>query len=186
MPRGGKRPSSAKQRAIASALCRELNAKRATAERCGARKRGTDERCQNVPMRNGRCRLHGGATPKGDQWHKPQLPKPDAPNVVKRLRRKLWTLEKRARERRARREAMTPEQRAAHDEWHRTHQAGPQGARRTHTAVTNQDREARALLAEIRAANERRASEREGDEIDALLRELRAQAAALERRDVFE
>lgn len=30
---------------------------------CGAKKRGKDETCRGIAMANGRCRLHGGATP---------------------------------------------------------------------------------------------------------------------------
>lgn len=32
---------------------------------CGAKLRGKDKTCQRAPMANGRCRLHGGATPSG-------------------------------------------------------------------------------------------------------------------------
>ena len=32
---------------------------------CGAKRRGREERCTAQPMANGRCRLHGGATPAG-------------------------------------------------------------------------------------------------------------------------
>lgn len=32
---------------------------------CGAKLRGKDRTCQKAPMANGRCRLHGGATPNG-------------------------------------------------------------------------------------------------------------------------
>lgn len=32
---------------------------------CGAKLRGKDKTCQKSPMANGRCRLHGGATPSG-------------------------------------------------------------------------------------------------------------------------
>lgn len=32
---------------------------------CGAKLRGKDRTCRKSPMANGRCRLHGGATPMG-------------------------------------------------------------------------------------------------------------------------
>jgi hypothetical protein len=32
---------------------------------CGAKLRGKNKTCQKPPMANGRCRLHGGATPSG-------------------------------------------------------------------------------------------------------------------------
>ena len=37
---------------------------------CGARLRGRDAYCQKYGMLNGRCRLHGGLSPKGsDHWN---------------------------------------------------------------------------------------------------------------------
>jgi hypothetical protein len=33
---------------------------------CGAKLRGKKKTCQRSPMANGRCRLHGGGTPKGE------------------------------------------------------------------------------------------------------------------------
>jgi hypothetical protein len=32
---------------------------------CGAKRRNTDERCRAPAMANGRCRIHGGLTPRG-------------------------------------------------------------------------------------------------------------------------
>ena len=34
---------------------------------CGAKLRGKDKTCRRAPMANGRCRLHGGATPSGPE-----------------------------------------------------------------------------------------------------------------------
>lgn len=36
-----------------------------TAAKCGARKKRSGEPCASFPMANGRCRVHGGATPSG-------------------------------------------------------------------------------------------------------------------------
>ena len=37
---------------------------------CGAKLRGRDAHCQKHGMFNGRCRLHGGLSPKGrDHWN---------------------------------------------------------------------------------------------------------------------
>ena len=37
---------------------------------CGAKLRGRDARCQKHGMLNGRCRLHGGLSPKNqDHWN---------------------------------------------------------------------------------------------------------------------
>ncbi len=37
---------------------------------CGAKLRGRDAHCQKHGMLNGKCRLHGGLSPKGtDHWN---------------------------------------------------------------------------------------------------------------------
>lgn len=37
---------------------------------CGAKLRSKDENCKRHGMANGRCRLHGGLSPKGsDHWN---------------------------------------------------------------------------------------------------------------------
>lgn len=38
--------------------------------KCGAKLRGKDAYCQKHGMANGKCRLHGGLSPKGsDHWN---------------------------------------------------------------------------------------------------------------------
>ena len=46
------------------------------APKCGARRKGDHLPCQNLALENGRCRLHGGLTPKGENWHRPRWPAP--------------------------------------------------------------------------------------------------------------
>jgi hypothetical protein len=59
--------------------------------KCGAKCRQTGAPCTNPVAEPGkRCRLHGGATPRGKDWHKVQMPPPDA--SPKRRRMKLLTL----------------------------------------------------------------------------------------------
>ncbi|WP_283800835.1 HGGxSTG domain-containing protein [Nitratireductor sp. GZWM139] len=80
--------------------------------RCGARRKSDGEPCQNIGMANGRCRLHGGKTPKGEGWRKPQWP---ATGSVERreakLRGKLAMLEERRKERERKLARMSPEER---------------------------------------------------------------------------
>ena len=75
---------------------------------------------ENVPLENGRCRLHGGLTPKGAQWHKPQL----AMGTHAKLERKLNDLEKRRKKRERRVARMTPQERERHAAWQASHKPG--------------------------------------------------------------
>lgn len=83
---------------------------RASAPKCGARRKGDHQPCQNPGLENGRCRLHGGLTPKGDNWHRPRWPGRGAP--LAKLEKKLRELERRRRRREAELAAMPPEERA--------------------------------------------------------------------------
>ncbi len=98
---------------------KKINAERvASGARCGARRRSDGEPCQQIVLfPNGRCRLHGGKTPKGKDWHKVQYPGPGTP--IEAAMRKERVVAKRQKKRAlARAEklaAMTPEQRARYD-----------------------------------------------------------------------
>jgi hypothetical protein len=75
-------------------------------------------------MKNGRCGLHGGKTPGGRQWHVVQLPDCSTPAGEAKFNRKLRDQKRYAIKRASRLAAMTPEQRAKHDAWHRSHPPG--------------------------------------------------------------
>jgi hypothetical protein len=81
--------------------------------------------------------------PAGERWHKPTRPARTAD--AEKIERKLRDLARRQKKRAARLAAMTPEQRATYDAWHRAHRPGPalarEGARR--------NREARKLLEQL-------------------------------------
>lgn len=83
---------------------------RDTVPKCGARRKGDHLPCQNLALENGRCRLHGGLTPKGEAWHRPRWPGPGAP--VAKMDKKLRELERRRKRREAQLAAMSPEERA--------------------------------------------------------------------------
>lgn len=89
-----------------------MNAAHAKAERCGAKCRGTGLPCER-PVLKGRtrCRLHGGATPRGDDWHKIQWPNPDAPNAALQLARKLDALRHREKLRQRHIDSLSPDER---------------------------------------------------------------------------
>ncbi|SFK79509.1 HGGxSTG domain-containing protein [Methylocapsa palsarum] len=106
-----------------SDLMKRINAERLAAGpagRCGARRKRDGEPCQQLVLfSNGRCKFHGGKTPKGKNWHKLQLPPSDAGADADALARKERMIfqrqKKRAAARAAKLAAMTPEQRAAYD-----------------------------------------------------------------------
>ncbi|WP_279596616.1 HGGxSTG domain-containing protein [Methylobacterium sp. J-001] len=115
---------SAEFRAIADAALRRFNSQRHLHPICGAKAKSTGEPCRQMPAKGRtRCKLHGGATPRGDGpagWHTPGFPnglptgKPrsDAYKVRKR------------RQRRAAIAAMTADELARLEAWRRTHKSG--------------------------------------------------------------
>ncbi|WP_417578596.1 hypothetical protein [Pelagibacterium sp.] len=98
-------------------------------------------------MKNGRCYYHGGATPTGDDWHKRQWPNGTAKDAIHRMNQKLVKIEKARRERALRVKAMTTQQRARHDKWHKEHPSGSAKKRRADRSQRERDLEARKLLA---------------------------------------
>lgn len=121
---------------------RAWNAKRERLPRCGARRKSDGEPCQQWPMQNGRCYLHGGLTPHGDQWHRPQY----SPELHK-MDRKLRDRERQAKKRAARLAAMTTDERAAYERWQASHKPGAVGARVAARERRRQNVEARKTLA---------------------------------------
>lgn len=88
--------------------------------KCGAKKRNGQPCRKPGRGAGGRCRLHGGATPKGKaKWHKPIVP-PEA-STKRRDQLKRAKLAKRAEERVARVEQMTPEALRKYERWQLTH-----------------------------------------------------------------
>lgn len=89
-------------------------AQQANGPKCGAKNRSDGNRCRNPVTEEGRrCRLHGGATPKGKDWHRRQFPKKGAPFA--KLQKKLRELKARDRKAEARRAAMSPEELKRHE-----------------------------------------------------------------------
>ncbi len=134
-------------RQIARASARANLAAFAKATRCGAARRRDGEPCINPAMANGRCAIHGGKTPRGDQWHVLQAVDCSTPKGVAKFNAKLRQQKKYAEKRAARLAAMTPEQRARHEAWHRTHKPGSGGVRRAEGIRARNDAEIRILLA---------------------------------------
>jgi hypothetical protein len=102
--------------------------------------------CQNPGLgAGGRCRLHGGSTPSGDQWHVRQFPK-DA----RRFHGKLVGFQIRDRKREARLAAMTPAEREKFEKRARSLQPGSKAKRAAEREARRQNAEARAPFASRR------------------------------------
>lgn len=144
MKRGAGGRRDAAWREIGRAAITEFNQHgRAERPRCGAKAKHTGMPCQNLGLENGRCHLHGGRTPKGDQWHRLQLPQGPGGSLEK-LNRKLRDAARHEKRRAARVAAMNPKERAAYDAWHRAHKPGSISER----DMARRDREAaRGMLA---------------------------------------
>lgn len=145
-----------------------------TLPKCGAKKRGSEERCQNVGLENGRCRLHGGLTPKGDQWHRIQWG--GVISSPRKLARKMDELRVRRLRLEARLAAMTPEEREAYERISRLRRPGTPEER----LRARKSREARHWLQSLSDA-ERQAhkAHAEADRLQAAIEALEAQAARL-------
>jgi hypothetical protein len=139
------RNSAAKQAAAWGNLQKAHEAQR-TYPLCNAKRRDGG-RCGNLGTgTGGRCRLHGGATPTGKDWHRVQLT--NASNSPEKLDRKLKDVERRRAKQAARVAAMTPEERAKYDAWHAAHKPGGPGVRR----AAREAREFRDMQAERASA----------------------------------
>lgn len=158
----------------------KINAEAHLRPSCGARRRTDGEPCQNHPMKNGRCRLHGGATPSGDDWHRTKWPDGKSPAAEKKLRSKLKTLDIRRRDRAKRLASMTPEERARHEKRRGELKPGRVGERQMRRKLKADA----AYLASLRDRPERPPSpeavrlQNEIAELDAAAARLRAEIAA--------
>jgi hypothetical protein len=130
-------------------------------------------------MKNGRCDRHGGKTPSGRQWHVVQYSDCSTPAGEAKFNRKLRTQQRYAEQRAARLAAMTPEQRAKYDAWHRSHAPGAAATRNADRERTRQNAEARLLLA---TEPRQRLSDPETSRIETALATAKAKLANLEGR----
>ncbi|MER9758473.1 hypothetical protein [Mesorhizobium sp. M0138] len=140
--------SSAQWRLIGSAAISEWNAERSNLPKCNAARKRDREPCQLIAMENGKCFIHGGRTPRGDEWHRTQWPDGKSPDAEKRFRKKLAEQERAARKRSIRLAAMSPDERERHKAWHAARKPGSAAARQ-------RKRDERKQAAEVRAMTER-------------------------------
>ena len=159
-------------KAGAAALTRYNREIRPYRKLCGARTKSTEDHapCKNLALAgHERCRLHGGATPKGDQWNLTQWPNGKAPDAEARLKAKLKRVERTRKEKAKRLAAMSPEERQRYDQRAKTHAPGP-------AAERARRRDDRKRAAEICASLEKP----DDKPISAELAALQRQAAYLE------
>lgn len=165
-------------KAGAEALTRYNREVRPYRKLCGARTKSNEDHrpCQNLALAgHDRCRVHGGATPKGDQWNLTQWPNGKAPDAEAKLQAKLKRIERDRKAKAKRLAAMSPEERQRYDQRTKTHAPGPAAERARRRAE-------RKRAAEIRASLEKP----DDRPVSAELAELQRQAAALEEaRDHF-
>ncbi len=144
--------TSARFKEIGRASVRKINAERANAPRCTATAKHTGLQCKRLSMANGKCSVHGGRTPSGKGWHKPVWPDASSPDATAKLNRKLRDLDRAAKKRARRVQAMTEEERAAYEAWKKTHAAGSAAARAMARRERRDAAEARAMLGAPAAA----------------------------------
>lgn len=162
---------SAQWREISRAAISRWNARRPFLPKCGARRKRDGEPCQNLASANGKCRVHGGATPKADEWHRTQWPNGKAPDAERKLLAKLKRSERDQRRRDRRLAKMSPEEREAYDRWQRSHKPGSAAER----ARKRADRRA---AADLRASTESAEARPVSPEVAALQAErMRLEAA---------
>jgi len=137
--------------------------------KCGARRKYDNQPCAQPALENGRCRFHGGLTPRGDQWHVVQ-PTRDPKMAEAKIRQR----ERLAKKRAARIAAMTPEQLAAYRRWHETHRPGKAAARASERERRRQDKEIAAMMQRPAPAPKR---SREARELADTIERLRAKLA---------
>ena len=131
-------------------------------------------------MKNGRSGIHGGKTPSGRQWHVVQFPDCSTPAGEAKFNRKLRDQKRYAAKRALRLAAMTPEQLAKHEAWHRSHSPG--GSRASRSAQRDrvgQDADLRRLIAQRSSVP---TTSPEADRIRTELAAARAKLAILEAR----
>lgn len=144
-----------------------------TLPRCGAKCRSTGFPCRNLALPNGKCRLHGGRTPKGKDWHKIQLANPG--QSIERLEKKQREVARRREKLAERLQAMTPEERARYDAWHAARQPGGKSKR----TKRRDDLTAKALLASAMRSDTAEAHAPEITRLADMIRQLEGAAAKL-------
>lgn len=141
-------------------------------QKCGAVAKSTGQPCSKLALANGRCRYHGGLSPKGNDWHRVQYQNAAGSEV--KLAKKLREVDRRRKKQAAQVAAMSPDERARHEEWARTHRPMSPAAREQR----RQDRDARKRWAGLGERSVPQAGE-EAAAIASTIATLKARRSAL-------
>lgn len=135
---------------VRKTVLRRINRRRDLFGRCTATAKSTGLQCGNLACRGRtKCRYHGGATTRGDDWHRPLWPRPSDPRAMEKIHAKLTQRAKNAKERDARLASLSPKLRQKYADWLRVHRPGPAAKRARDREARRQDRSARDTLAAL-------------------------------------
>jgi hypothetical protein len=146
----GKRIAPAAWVVAGTIALRRVQANRHLLPKCRAMSKTTGQQCRQFPMGNGLCYYHGGKTPKGKDWHRPQWPKKSSPDAERKMVAHLRDLERREKQRLKRLAKMTDEERAGYEKWHRDRPLGTPAHRAAKRLAKEQNEDARAIFAKKR------------------------------------
>lgn len=133
-------------KAIALAALVRAREIKARMPKCGAKAKSTGERCRHAARENGKCLWHGGATPKGDQWHRLQLPAADTKREWTKFKVKQIRQAKSAKHREALIHELSPSEVARVRKWAKDHRPGSKASRAARKAEESTNAELRDLL----------------------------------------
>lgn len=150
-----------------------INSRRRLLKKCSAKAKSTGERCGQLAMENGKCRFHGGKTPRGDDWHVIQPNVSGHKTSMRRFDLKLQKAQKMQAALRRKLRAATDQERANYEKWIWAHPPGSEKLRaarrldrriKRHEKILPQvvemlpDDETQALIDRIAELKARRAS----------------------------
>lgn len=155
-----------------------MNAERRLKPKCGATNKKDGEPCKNLALENGRCKWHGGKSPKGKEWHKIQFPDGKSRNAVARAERKLSDKRRSEKARNKRLASMTPEQRQEeYEKWKNAHTPGSKTERERRRQEQTSNEDLRRLLTEphpVILSKEAAALAEERKRLETMLQEIEA------------
>ena len=187
-----KRPQTAAQRAWCSSarfreICRQSALRNlalfAARPRCSAKRKNGDP-CRGMALEpTGKCRVHGGRTPRQNEYHVPQWPT-DGPGAWAKAQRKIKDRERRARLKAEKLAAMSQDQIDAHRRWQQAHRPGSAATRTANRLRGAQDREARAHVNDAPPRQPSSEVQSLGAQIEALKRKLHTDDSDENERDL--
>lgn len=156
---------------------RLINSRRCHLTRCNAMAKSTGMQCKQPAMANGKCRFHGGKTPKADEWHVIQADVSGHKTSMARFDRKLERAEKARKARRLRLLRATEIEREQYEKWLWARPAGSVAKRAARRAETRMNRRIAEERRELTLGLREETADPEIRAIEIRLAELKAQVA---------